>query len=214
MGAQAGPRGSLVLSGRVSQSFWKSQPRRFWRRGVDSWVRSTRPPTPASSSLARGPQHCDCPPLFSRCGIWRSRPSGLGLGPGQPGRRGWCSEDVVAFLYTRNWMEICRGRRQGLTKHRRGGPALGPAAPSRATSLALGPLGQVGRASRDLPASALRPLPLRMPSCSSSPASSSMPGAGVSLPRADPRTPAPWSGLPPTLHPPGSFTKWLGHWRH
>lgn len=47
--------------------------------------------------------------LPSCCGMWRSGSSGLGLGPGQPGRRGWRSEEVEAFLYTRNWTEIWRG---------------------------------------------------------------------------------------------------------
>lgn len=75
--------------------------------------------------------------LPSCCGMWRAGSSGLGLGPGQPGRRGWRSEEVEALLYTRNWMEIWRGRVKASLMEQRlgGGLPLGPVAPSRAAPL-------------------------------------------------------------------------------
>lgn len=98
-----------------------SQPRDFRGGWGGSWAGSSRHPQPPPRSSPRSA--APCLPTAVPSWVWHLEVPvcpGLGLGPCQLWSRGWRSAEVAVFLYTRNWIEIWRGRRQGQTEQRLG----------------------------------------------------------------------------------------------
>lgn len=86
--------------------FLEESPSRFRRWGRCLGLALKAPPaaSTAHSRVSSTMSAHTCPFLGAASGDPRC--PGLGLGPGQLGRRGWRSEEVVVSLYIRNCMEI------------------------------------------------------------------------------------------------------------